>query len=141
MSKKIIQFPIYPESVHGFYFRVLIYPTRKMMYRGVKSRGSVPDDGMRGMVQHLRHKKQLGYINLCRGHLDAEILSHESAHATLAWATAMKVNPLDRAVDEGEITTMAVDCGEERFAYALGRVVGQLSLAAWEYHLVTAPEQ
>lgn len=145
-QRKNIQFRVYPESVYGFWFDCTIYRTAKHLRKAVKNRGGNPtNDGVRGIVQHFRvirngrYTKQLGHIHLCESDLSAEVLSHESAHAALNWADHMKINVRDQTPDKTGFG-MSEDSGEERFAYALGRICSQLSHQVWEHDLVAIPE-
>ena len=41
-----------------------------------------------------RISSRLGEINLCRGHITTEIVSHELTHAAISWARRVKIDPL-----------------------------------------------
>lgn len=139
-----IKFRVYPESVYGFYFDCVVYSDQSGFRVACKAHnGTDPGDDCRGIVlssrtiRNGRFTKRLGRISLVQGNLDAEVLSHESVHAALRWAEAMKLNITEQGADE---KNMASDCGEERFAYAVGRICAQMSDAMWEHGLVEATE-
>lgn len=135
-----IQFRLYPESIHGFYFECVIYPSQKLFRKACHSRnGHDPGDDCRAVVQPSRTyrngrlTKRLGYINFVNTDLSAEVLSHESVHAALRWAEAMRIDVKDY---DGKGLAMDAECGEERFAYAVGRICAQISDAVWQNGLI-----
>lgn len=149
MSKKIIKFRVYPESVHGFYFDVEIHPTATSMRRTAKREGSDSSsffdaDGATLGFQHYiwdekrkTHvlRKTLGMIVLHRGRLDAEVLAHESAHAAIRWMEAMRLNMGMRTDPFADRPMQDEMSNEERFCYALGRMTAQISDQCWKQGL------
>ena len=138
--KKIIKFRVYPESIHGFYFEVGIYPNIERMRAAAKRNGGKTSNfenagavtcGFR--VGHIdageskiRWTKQLGLIAFNRCEIDAEIVAHESTHAAIRWMEEKRV-PFDigksaLVEDKGG---MAHDT-EERFCYAVGKITNQI---------------
>lgn len=73
-----------------------------------------------------------GVMRLARGHLDGEVIAHESTHAALhisrlhAWWLDTSQAP-ERVV----IEDMATD--EEPFAYLLGGIAGEVGNLVWRY--------
>jgi hypothetical protein len=141
--KDAITFKVYPESVHGLWFECSIHPSVRSLRQAVKEQSGNPTgSGVRGMVQHFRRvrkgrmTKQLGHIHLVKSELHAEVLSHESTHAALNWARAMNIDVTDQSADVSGFA-MSEDSGEERFAYAVGRICSQLSHMVWEHNLVS----
>lgn len=63
-----------------------------------------------------------GEFNFHTGLLNAEVVAHEAGHAALAFAKRVKLD-LD---DEGDGRWVSRD--EERFCYALGQMVNQISI-------------
>lgn len=143
IKPKEIRFRVYPESVHSFWFDCTIYPTVDAMRKAIKRfNGNLTGNDVRGMVNHFRDMrkgkiitKRIGHIRLYRGDLSAEVLSHESAHAALHWAEWMGINVNDHSADATGFE-MSQESGEERFAYALGRICAQMSCMVWKHDLV-----
>jgi hypothetical protein len=143
--KKIIRFRVYPESVHGFYFEVEIHPTLARMRKAANRRKpghnfndaeAVATGYTKGFVKEdgrIAWSKTLGCIFFHRAGCFSEIVAHECTHAALRWAEAMKFNVIDRD-DANYIAGNACD-NEERFAYALGRMVSQITAKTYEYKI------
>ena len=145
-NAQIVRFRVYPESVHGFYFDVEVYPTQKQMQKRAErlkphlhggfmdtdaavlgfSKGYVGADG------RCVWSKTLGTIVFHRERLGVNVISHECTHAALRWMEAMKFNVTDRGENyvEGEASD-----NEERFCYALGRMTAAIGDQFWKYDL------
>jgi hypothetical protein len=56
-------------------------------------------------------------VNVVRKALGAEVLAHEFAHAAMGFCRERGIDP----TQQGPVRTslMPMDCGEERFCYAL----------------------
>lgn len=77
-----------------------------------------------------RKKGAFGRINLHRQKLTTEIACHEIAHAGIAWARRVGIEPL--ACDEGHMDEPE---DNERFCYAMGRMMAQFSNHAYRLKL------
>jgi hypothetical protein len=110
---------------------VYVYPTYKAL------RASATADAVR------MYRKVLGYtvsfekpvkgviaqVHLCEKALSAEIVSHEAAHAVLGFAQYKGFHSaLHRDFESGKPAC----AGEERFCYALGKVVQDITTELWD---------
>lgn len=125
-GEAIARFRVYPEAPSGLYFTVLVFPSWAAFDRHRKqvwflSNGR-PKDGRRtlgGVVPFVRGKtgqdgrervsQEFAEIHLCVKRITMEIITHEAAHATHAWARRQKLEANDMA-------------REERWCYAHGRI-------------------
>jgi hypothetical protein len=144
-----VRFRLYPEG-RWFYFAVNVWPDKPTMddhfehIGGVAYRASQRDAvaNCQGADRYLvrpgrplRKTGCCGEINFHRGRITTEIASHEIGHAALGWARrvglpGIKLSPKDWQGDEQRVTD-----DEERFCYALGRMVQQFADRAFRYKL------
>lgn len=127
----MIEFRVHPESTRGFYFDVKVFPTKKAMREfAVQERGAptyfkkadAVTLGMYRFDSKQRPTKMLGTIIFHEKMLTPEIIAHESTHAAIRWAQAVKVQPIGDAQDG----PAAED--EERFCYVVGQLTEQIAV-------------
>lgn len=87
-----------------------------------------------------RTTPRLGEIVLLHRHLGAGTLSHEVAHAAIAWAARVDLR-VDRATNTPRPRrswgkSLGVTDAEERFCWALGYMVNRLAGQLWDRGLV-----
>lgn len=127
---------IYPEN-RALYAIVNVWRTESDMYRhrplDRNHSGSCTDtEGW-----HAGKKRpQFAEVNLHRGALDSETVCHEITHA--AWAWARRVG---WAMEEDRLRATDASESEERFCYALGRMVRQFVDRTWALGLVKPKER
>jgi hypothetical protein len=144
---KVLKFKVYPETRHGFYFEVHVYPTQKRMVAACNKYGNPENVGYfdpagaatlchRVGYENRRLKRniwshKLGIIVFWRGEVNAETIAHETAHAILEWAFWKKIKagrammpPIRQGAPK---LAERADNDEERFCYAVGDVVNQIA--------------
>jgi hypothetical protein len=163
MTQKIIKFRIYPDSKHGLYFEVRIYPNLKTMRRACVRFGNPLNRGTDYYANaeamtachragykskrggHVIWDKGIGVILFHRKQVNAETISHECTHAALRWAEERHLKLTltfpPRGLKEFEAymknkpKTGAADEAEEDFAYAVGRMTNQIAAACLKHKL------
>lgn len=134
-----IRFRLYPEK-QTLFFIVHVWLTQKAMHRRLKKLGIPHSEHTQGTCSAWRRYKNgaavpdrrtrdIGELNFHRGLLNAEIVSHEIAHAMVQWARRMRVDPLTDAGDDDESSD------NERFCYATGRMMAQFAHQAYRRRL------
>jgi hypothetical protein len=134
----LLSFRVYPED-RFLYAVVNIWPTKKAMYAHKpldrkhlasctgQQRLVIPP---RGSKSRVRKRGEFAELNFFRGSLGVEVVSHEFTHAAFCWADRRKLNlALASNPDSSQSTngTLEINSVEERFCYALGRMVNQFT--------------
>lgn len=136
---KPIRFRLYPEPTRSrLYVRVNVWPTLASMRAFRRAQGIPTSRHTLGSCTQYdcysvsrrgpaRKKPIFAEINLARGYMGMEVVTHEITHATIAWARRVGL-PIAQLLS-GDNTGRVSDV-EERFAYVHGRMCGQLVLRA-----------
>jgi hypothetical protein len=116
----MIIFRIYLEPKKRQYFIINIHESKKALKKHCTWMSDI-DSRTLGTCTGEHHYKCIkgkfkitpciGQINIIKGYITAEIISHECFHAVMIWARRRKIPLVD------------IDDNEERVAYALGYMV------------------
>jgi hypothetical protein len=142
-KNRIITFKIYPESVHSFYYVVTVCANFPEMYDEAekirKKFGAMKlKRDYNAIVIPYRVKpkgkkyfnKLLGEVIFNQQRLESEIVSHEMAHVVFDWAKVVKLDFQPKDNPNHEKYHLVSD-NEERYCYALGRLVAQVTDSFW----------
>jgi hypothetical protein len=134
-SGQVACFRIYPESPRGLFYTVKLFATELAMREYL-----IADDidrsaayGARALCSRwtrtrttgtgrTRTLPEMGEILFVAPLIDHEVISHEVAHAAIGWAQRIGIRPFATGTD-----CQYAGPDEERYCYALGRMVLQVT--------------
>lgn len=143
-----IVFRLYPEPQSRLFCRVNVWRDKaEMMAYWERTRGKDSARHHRGAAAiaagrevyrvfpdgRMRKSGEFCEINCHRVGLDLEIIAHEITHAALAWCNRVRINP----ATPGNGCDVSGD--EERFCYAVGRMVNDLAWGLKRRHVWPRP--
>lgn len=141
---KPITFRLYPEGRYRYClvkvwpnhrtmvpYLMGLHPARRGEYRSTQGLHT-STERWKHAGDRLRKSGIFGELNLHRGRIDTEIASHEIAHAGIAWARRVRINPISPSGQQWE------SADNERFCYAMGRMMAQFSNHAHRLKLWSA---
>ena len=126
-AKPLFTMKVFPEG-RGLYFRVNVWPTKKAMHQHVTwckppfEALCSPYTKLDYRNGHQRTSPECGQINFYKKRIGSAVISHEFAHAALAWARRVKLNSENLLGDASDGARAHPD--EERFCHALDRMIG-----------------
>lgn len=146
---KPIRFRIYPEKT--LFYDVRVWPDRKSMRRHLRSLGyskagaESTEANCRSQMHlrwrpngKLRANPRCGEINVNRERFNTEIAAHEITHAAIFWAERVGVMPVRSKADadslaapKGKPKNISAGPDNERFCYAMGRMIAQFTNHAY----------
>lgn len=138
----LARFRVYPMR-RTLYFQVYVWPTKGAMLWHVNRGCGMALRGRRNFEAiccpsdtinvksggRSRMLPLLGQLHFWKGSLRMGIICHESGHAALSYCERMGYDVKEKVTPAG-LGVMDVDCGEERFCYALGNIARGIVVGA-----------